>query len=155
MILLLSLFTFTSFDGGGYLTDFAKILIVHDLHEMYIDSWGFSLLWSACSSSSCRNKCWCTIWFNLKEKSNISKLLSYIFRDQSKIKCSSSPIDSIDGNLKHRLKKFDLKGKIKLETNVGHQKFQIFNWIMTCRFHASLNHKDDGQKKFIKPNSQR
>ena len=26
---------------------------------------------------------------------------------------------------------------------------------MTCRFCASLKHKDDGQTKFIKPNSQR
>ena len=26
---------------------------------------------------------------------------------------------------------------------------------VTCRFHASLKHKDDGKKKFIKPNSQR
>ena len=26
---------------------------------------------------------------------------------------------------------------------------------LTCRFRASLKHKDDGQKKFIKPNSQR
>ena len=26
---------------------------------------------------------------------------------------------------------------------------------MTCRFRASLNHKNDGQIKFIKPNSQR
>ena len=26
---------------------------------------------------------------------------------------------------------------------------------MTCHFRASLKHKDDGQKKFIKPNSQR
>ena len=26
---------------------------------------------------------------------------------------------------------------------------------VTCRFRASLNHKDDGQTKFIKPNSQR
>ena len=25
---------------------------------------------------------------------------------------------------------------------------------VTCRFHASLKHKDDGQTKFIKPNSQ-
>ena len=27
--------------------------------------------------------------------------------------------------------------------------------ILTCRFRASLKHKDDGQTKFIKPNSQR
>ena len=27
--------------------------------------------------------------------------------------------------------------------------------VMTCRFRASLKHKDDGQTKFIKPNSQR
>ena len=26
---------------------------------------------------------------------------------------------------------------------------------LTCRFCASLKHKDDGEKKFIKPNSQR
>ena len=26
---------------------------------------------------------------------------------------------------------------------------------LTCRFRASLNHKEDGQTKFIKPNSQR
>ena len=26
---------------------------------------------------------------------------------------------------------------------------------VACRFRASLKHKDDGQKKFIKPNSQR
>ena len=26
---------------------------------------------------------------------------------------------------------------------------------VTCRFRASLKHKDDGQTKFIKPNSQR
>ena len=26
---------------------------------------------------------------------------------------------------------------------------------MTCHFRASLKHKDDDQKKFIKPNSQR
>ena len=26
---------------------------------------------------------------------------------------------------------------------------------VTCRFYASLKHKDDGQTKFIKPNSQR
>ena len=25
---------------------------------------------------------------------------------------------------------------------------------LTCRFRASLKHKDDGQEKFIKPNSQ-
>ena len=28
-------------------------------------------------------------------------------------------------------------------------------WQVTCRFRASLKHKDDGQKKFIKPNSLR
>ena len=28
-------------------------------------------------------------------------------------------------------------------------------WSMTCRFRASLKHKDDSQTKFIKPNSQR
>ena len=27
-------------------------------------------------------------------------------------------------------------------------------WV-TCHFRASLKHKDDGQTKFIKPNSQR
>ena len=30
----------------------------------------------------------------------------------------------------------------------------VFQWV-TCRFRASLKHKDDGQTKFIKPNSQR
>ena len=28
-------------------------------------------------------------------------------------------------------------------------------WTLTCSFRASLKHKDDGQTKFIKPNSQR
>ena len=28
-------------------------------------------------------------------------------------------------------------------------------WRLTCRFRASLKHKDDGKKKYIKPNSQR
>ena len=28
-------------------------------------------------------------------------------------------------------------------------------WYVTCHFRASLKHKDDGQTKFIKPNSQR
>ena len=27
--------------------------------------------------------------------------------------------------------------------------------VLTCHFRASLKHKDDGQTKFIKPNSQR
>ena len=27
--------------------------------------------------------------------------------------------------------------------------------LLTCRFRPSLKHKDDGQTKFIKPNSQR
>ena len=35
----------------------------------------------------------------------------------------------------------------------------IYGWEfvggLTCRFCASLKHKDDGQTKFIKPNSQR
>ena len=29
------------------------------------------------------------------------------------------------------------------------------SWGLTCRFCASLKHKDNGQTKFIKPNSQR
>ena len=29
------------------------------------------------------------------------------------------------------------------------------DWSLTCHFRASLKHKDDGQTKFIKPNSQR
>ena len=31
----------------------------------------------------------------------------------------------------------------------------IIRRCLTCRFRASLKHKDDGQTKFIKPNSQR
>ena len=30
----------------------------------------------------------------------------------------------------------------------------VNGWWMTCHFCASLKHKDDGQTKFIKPNSQ-
>ena len=32
---------------------------------------------------------------------------------------------------------------------------KILEGLLTCRFRASLKHKDDGQTKFIKPNSQR
>ena len=32
--------------------------------------------------------------------------------------------------------------------------FQV-TWQLTCHFRASLKHKDDGQTKFIKLNSQR
>ena len=32
---------------------------------------------------------------------------------------------------------------------------KILEGLLTSRFCASLKHKDDGQKKFIKPNSQR
>ena len=32
---------------------------------------------------------------------------------------------------------------------------EVLRCFLTCRFRASLDHKDDGQTKFIKPNSQR
>ena len=39
-----------------------------------------------------------------RKQDSCSKLLSHIFRDQSKVKYSSSPIGSINGNLRQRLK---------------------------------------------------
>ena len=39
-----------------------------------------------------------------RKKDRFSKILSYIFKDQSTIKYTSSLIDSTDGNIKHWLK---------------------------------------------------
>ena len=49
--------------------------------------------------------------------------------------------------------KLDLKQEEQL-VEVLRKNKEAIGW-MTCRFRALLKHKDDGQTKFIKPNSQR
>ena len=44
---------------------------------------------------------------------------------------------------------------INVELQLADGSIKKPNGELTCRFRASLNHKDDGQTKFIKPNSQR
>ena len=54
------------------------------------------------------------------------------------------------------LKKFNVLNHmtISIRINIG-EKLCSNNGSLTCRFRASLKHKDDGQTKFIKPNSER
>ena len=42
-----------------------------------------------------------------------------------------------------------------LEKLARQRFYRFLDGYLTCHFPASLKHKDDGQTKFIKPNSQR
>ena len=46
-------------------------------------------------------------------------------------------------------------GKVERGHGRGFDRAVRESRLLTCRFRASLKHKDDGQTKFIKPNSQR